>query len=445
MPRTEGELDEGVDPLIGLAADGGASSSAGATATAAAEALTSSSSSGKRRAKGKGRGADSSDDDDSDDDNKLEALTTGNLMFHSSNKADPHLKVREEDEEIDSEVDDFEISPTDLVLLGARSDEQLSNLEAYVYEEEADNLYPHHDVQLPVFPLCLAWLDFAPGGGGGGGGRNFAAVGTFAPYIEVWDLDVIDALEPVAVLGAEAAAAAAEEQFTSHAAEALAASERQKGGGEGKRAGRKKKKTAAAGSARPDAPEGHSDAVMCLGWNPLQRNCLASGSADTTVRLWDLEGSCAGSLSALRHHSDKVQTLAWHPTEAPALLSAGFDRRAIAVDVRTPDGSPHEWALSADAERVAWSPSGTSFIASTEDGYVRRRRPRLLPGRAERARERRPGQAHQALGRERQCADAHRQAQHAAGRCVRPALLPRCPCAARRGRLQGQGGCVEHP
>jgi len=39
--------------------------------------------------------------------------------------------------------------------------------------------------------------------------------------------------------------------------------------------------------------------------------------------------------------------------------------------VRTPDGpSAREWQLSADAERVRWSPSGMSFVVSSEDGVV---------------------------------------------------------------------------
>ena len=56
------------------------------------------------------------------------------------------------------------------------------------------------------------------------------AVGTFAPHIEIWDMDVLDALEPVAVLGAagiEAAAAAAEEE------EEAPAKKKKKGGGGG--------------------------------------------------------------------------------------------------------------------------------------------------------------------------------------------------------------------
>ena len=81
-----------------------------------------------------------------------------------------------------------------------------------MYEESVDNLYAHHDIPLPVFPLCLAWLDFHPCGAscpraGSSDRGNYVAVGTFAPYIELWNLDVIDALEPIAVLGGAAAAA----------------------------------------------------------------------------------------------------------------------------------------------------------------------------------------------------------------------------------------------
>ena len=73
--------------------------------------------------------------------------------------------------------------------------------------EEADevggpsNLYVHHDILLPAFPLSLAWLDCGPSGRTQSG--NLAAVGTMNPGIEIWDLDVIDTVEPVATLGGE--------------------------------------------------------------------------------------------------------------------------------------------------------------------------------------------------------------------------------------------------
>ena len=40
----------------------------------------------------------------------------------------------------------------------------MSTLELWVYEEadtlgEEANVYVHHELMLPAFPLCLAWLD----------------------------------------------------------------------------------------------------------------------------------------------------------------------------------------------------------------------------------------------------------------------------------------------
>lgn len=57
----------------------------------------------------------------------------------------------------------------------------------------------HHDLLLPAFPLALAWLDCSPSGRQEAG--NFAAIGTMNPGIEIWDLDVLDSVEPAAVLG----------------------------------------------------------------------------------------------------------------------------------------------------------------------------------------------------------------------------------------------------
>lgn len=67
---------------------------------------------------------------------------------------------------------------------------QFSTLEIYVYDEEQDNLYAHHDIPLPVFPLCLQWMDFTPAHSATssatpGAEGHVVAVGTFAPYIEV--------------------------------------------------------------------------------------------------------------------------------------------------------------------------------------------------------------------------------------------------------------------
>ena len=70
------------------------------------------------------------------------------------------------------------------------------------------NAYVHHDIMLPAFPLCLAWLDCNPSGAADP--ANLAAVGLMTPGIELWDLNDVSAVEPVAVLGGEAEAPAAD-------------------------------------------------------------------------------------------------------------------------------------------------------------------------------------------------------------------------------------------
>jgi len=94
-------------------------------------------------------------------------------------------------------------------------------------------------------------MDCPPGAADGGARGNFCAVGTMLPCIEVWDLDVLDAVEPVLALGVEGAEAEA--------------------GGDKK----KKKKKAQQSSA---AAESHTAAVMGLSWNGATRSrSLACG------------------------------------------------------------------------------------------------------------------------------------------------------------------------
>jgi periodic tryptophan protein 1 len=120
---------------------------------------------------------------------------------------DPYLTLGDSDE--DSEIEDLELKPDDLLILAARSEDDIHNLEVWVYEEPEQlgyeaNVYVHHEVVLPAFPLCLAWLDLNPSLSNPASARgNLVAVGSMEPGIEIWDLDVVDAVEPAAVLGGE--------------------------------------------------------------------------------------------------------------------------------------------------------------------------------------------------------------------------------------------------
>lgn len=96
--------------------------------------------------------------------------------------------------------DDFKIKRTDGLLVCGKVENEFSSLEMYIYEKEKYNIYVHHEVQLSSFPLCLEFI------GSGFKGEvnsrcNYMAVGTFNSEIEVWDMDTLNAIEPVLTLG----------------------------------------------------------------------------------------------------------------------------------------------------------------------------------------------------------------------------------------------------
>ena len=271
------------------------------------------------------------------------------LAYHKPDEEDPYLVVPEDEEE-EEEREELQILSTDSLLLAGKVEDEVAHLEVYVYEDEVDNLYVHHDIMLPAIPLCLEWLDLPPSSssaaaaaaGDGGGQGNFVAVGSMEPDIEIWDLDVVDSMYPNAILGQGGASST-----------------------DSKKDRKKKKK-----KSKKTSKDYHVDAVLALAANRNHRNLLASGSADTTIKLWDLNSSqCAKSYS---NHGDKVSSLDWHGTESTVLLSGGYDGSVVAVDMRAPD-TKIRWTVDTDVEDVRWDPhGGHCFYVTTDSGMVYR-------------------------------------------------------------------------
>ncbi|KAI5955129.1 PWP1 [Candida jiufengensis] len=270
--------------------------------------------------------------------------------------------------EIDEQEEKKEnqIYPTDNLVLATRTEDDISWLDIYIYddgagapngaeEEEEDKLdadvanglvrdstlYVHHDIMLPAFPLCVEWINYTPGQEQVEGSNigNFAAVGTFDPQIELWNLDFVDKAFPDVILG---------EASTT----------------------KKTKKKKKSGHITTH----HTDAVLSLSHNRIHRSILASTSADTTVKLWDLNnGTAVRSLSQI-HHGRTVSSSQWHSHEASILLTGGYDSKAAITDVRISDESQmskyYSVAKGEDVENIRWSSNPEIFYVGTDQGNV---------------------------------------------------------------------------
>ncbi|PSN69779.1 periodic tryptophan protein-like protein [Corynespora cassiicola Philippines] len=264
-----------------------------------------------------------------------------NLVFHENNEDDPYITM-EGQEEDDEEREELQILATDNLVLAGRIEDEVAHLEVYVYEDEADNLYVHHDIMLPAIPLAVEWLDVPVGKNvtDKDARGNFVAIGTMEPDIELWNLDVVDSMYPDAILG--------------------------QGSEDAENAEKKKKKKKKSKKANDSF---HVDAVLSLAANRHHRNLLASSSADKTIKLWDLNTtSCAKSYT---YHTDKVSSVTWHPVESTILLSGSYDRTIVAADMRAPDAKAPRWGVESDIENVRWNPHDPNyFYVSTENGMI---------------------------------------------------------------------------
>jgi periodic tryptophan protein 1 len=246
-----------------------------------------------------------------------------------------------------SDAADYTARSSDVFLLAANTEEDFSSLEVYCYNTEDGSLYVHHDITLPAFPLSLAWMDYAgesasqlmiAQSGSTATPESFigsyVAVGTFKTDIEIWNLDVIDPLEPSLVL-------------------------------KGVHKGAQSRKP-----GKSETNAGHSDAVMGLSWNKVHRHMLASGSADKTVKLWDLD--TARVLHTFTHHIGKVQSVTWNPRDSTVLAAASFDRTISLLDAREGDKARvARYSLPSDSECLTWNIHHPEhLIAACDDGTV---------------------------------------------------------------------------
>lgn len=271
--------------------------------------------------------AEYDNEDDADGQKIFGAGLTG-VTYFPNPEDDPYVTLPD----AAREEDDNKIKQNDNLICCAKLDGEMSSIEIHLWNGEEQDFYVHHDILLDKYPLSLEWLGFDAGNQeeieGGRVPGNYVALGCMSPQIEIWDLDIINTSEPVAVLG------------------------------ERLKTSKKKPKI---------GKKGHSNAVLDLSWNRHTQNILASGSADNSILLWDLESGSAKE--CLHHHTDKVQTLSWHLAESTTLLSGGFDTTCHLTDCRTK--SSKSWSVGGEVEQVIWDVTCPfNFLAGTSTGSV---------------------------------------------------------------------------
>ncbi|KAL8209945.1 hypothetical protein R6Q57_006677 [Mikania cordata] len=267
------------------------------------------------------------------------ALGKGGSSIHGIADGLDELNMDDYDEEDDA-IDILGSGLGDIYYPSNELDPYLKDKNVCIIEDPEDdpNIFVRNHITVPEFPLCTAWFDCPINGGDKG---NFIAVGSMDPGIEIWDLDVMEEVQPLLTLGGIAE----------------------------KKKKKKKKKGKISKKSIKYKEDSHTGPVLGLAWNKGFRNILASGSADKTVKIWDVStGKCK---ITMEHHTDKVQAVAWNRHEHEILLSGSFDHTIVMRDGRVPSHSGFKWSVSAQVESLAWDPHDQHlFVASLSNGTV---------------------------------------------------------------------------
>ncbi|ODV93658.1 hypothetical protein PACTADRAFT_51431 [Pachysolen tannophilus NRRL Y-2460] len=285
-------------------------------------------------------------------------LSNSDARYHENEgedgNGDPYISLPTEDD-LQQEKEELQVYPTDNMVLATRTEDDVSYLDVYIYddgagapegsnEEEGDkldrdaakglvresNLYVHHDLMLPAFPLCVEWINFKPNGENNDSNiGNFAAIGTFDPTIEIWNLDSIDKAFPDVILG---------ENNNNNNFQL-------------KKNSKKNKKI------------------------KIFISVLASTSADSTVKIWDLSTASAVRSMNQIHQGKQVSSSQWYKDDGSILLTGGYDGHVAISDVRisSDENMTKRWRVgngTEDVESVKWGSLDGLFYAGTDKGNV---------------------------------------------------------------------------
>jgi WD40 repeat protein len=113
--------------------------------------------------------------------------------------------------------------------------------------------------------------------------------------------------------------------------------------------------------------QGHSASVLSVAFSPDGKT-IVSGSADQTIRLWDLAGNPIGQ--PFQGHSASVWSVAFSP-DGKTIVSGSADQTIRLWDLAgNPIGQPFQ-GHSASVLSVAFSPDGKTIVSGSADQTIR--------------------------------------------------------------------------
>lgn len=112
--------------------------------------------------------------------------------------------------------------------------------------------------------------------------------------------------------------------------------------------------------------EGHTDTIAKLSFSP-NGETLASGSLDTTVKLWDCNTWTL--LHTFQDLSGEIETLLWHPSSL-ALVAGASDAQAALWNVKKGTLAMYFVGHRQGVTSALWTPDTKKLVTASSDGTL---------------------------------------------------------------------------
>eukprot|EP00494_Astrolonche_serrata_P023456 UN23714 len=269
--------------------------------------------------------------------NSKDKVTMADLMKeyendddNKSNLINQVLPMPADGEQFDeSDSDDVEITESDEVCVLCKIADEVAMCELCVFDTESYNLFTHHDMCLGEISTAICFVNQDPHKKDSKT-PSFVAVGHMNAEITLWDLTIQNPPGPSITFG-----------------------------GLDEKSGKYRK-----GS--------HTDSILCIAWNPHSK-VLATGSSDTTIKLWTLDKSLP--VATIDTKESTINSLMWHPREINLLLAGGTQNETRLINTKnigTKQDTEMIFNTKHDGECAAWNPLNPAlFLVGTEEGEIR--------------------------------------------------------------------------